>query len=168
MKLNKRAISPLIATVIIIAITVAAGIVLYAMVWPLINKPIAQTVCTEVTFELDPASSCVKINVDAQGVTNDDVKVSIDRIRSPDDEPSIVGWKLIVDAGAGERRSFDETWNIPSGEQRTFTQNVDTATLGTLGGNVTGISIYPMIAVKNTQVACEALTRTLDRLRSCA
>ncbi|HIH51036.1 MAG TPA: hypothetical protein HA250_01605 [Nanoarchaeota archaeon] len=168
MKLNKRAISPLIATVIIIAITVAAGIVLYAMVWPLINKPITQTICTEVTFELDPESSCVSLVGGGFPSGTNEVKVSINRIQSPTDEPVIAAWKVIVDAGEGERRSSDETWSIPSGEQRTNTLSVDNAKLTALKGNVIGVSIYPVINVRNTQVACEALTRTLDRLRSCA
>ncbi len=166
-KLNKKAISPLIATVIIIAITVAAGIVLYAMVWPLINKPISQTSCTSVSFEISSDGSCVK------PLTGDPVNrvyISIDRTKSAEDELEVTGWKLIVDAGFGERRLYDINLGgnpVNAGEQRTYNQSIS-AVVGTeLGGNVNRISVYPVIKVRNSEVFCEEITQTLDRLRNC-
>ena len=50
--INKKGISPLIATVIIIAITVAAGITLYTIVFPLISNPLGETACEEVSYHL--------------------------------------------------------------------------------------------------------------------
>ena len=167
-KLNKRAISPLIATVIIIAITVAAGIVLYAMVWPLINRPISQTTCTEITFELDAEASCVKI---LSGDPVNRVYVSLDRTKSADDEPNVVAWKLVLDAGFGERRSIDilpSTFSVAPGQQSTYTYDVSAQTRTDIQGNVSRISIYPVVKSKRTQVACEELTRTIERLRDCA
>ena len=169
-KLNKRAISPLIATVIIIAITVAAGIVLYAMIWPLINRPISQTTCTEITFELDAEASCMKVlSSDPINQVNQ-VDVSIDRTKSNDDEPNVVVWKLVLDAGFGERRSIDilsSTFSVSPGQQSTYSYNVSAAMKTDLGGDVNRISIYPVIESRNTQVACEELTRTIERLRDC-
>ena len=120
---REKAVSPLVATVIILAITVAAGIVLYSIVWPLINKPIQQTKCTEITFELDELASCVR-DVDGDGIS-DEIDISVDRTRSKSNEPDIAAWRVIFDNGQGRRISgeFDSTldadWEISPGEQKT-------------------------------------------------
>lgn len=170
---NKKGISPLVATVIIIAITVAAGITLYAMVFPLISKPIAQTTCTEITFELDGISSCVEFDFSGTPGARPNyntVRVSIDRTKSGPDEPPVVGWNLVLDAGFGERRSFDlpASFVVSAGEQSTHPYPVSDLVAGTeLLGNVTRISVYPVINVRGAQLTCEDVTQTIERLKKC-
>lgn len=163
--LNRKAISPLIATVIIISITVAAGITLFALVLPLISNP-GGTSCTDVSFVLDPVS-CVDPNI----LDGNLVKMSIDRTKSSLDEPDIVGWTLVLDAGFGERRSvsIDEaTFKVDAGAQSTHSELVDSSILAELRGDVNRISAYPTIDVRGTQVTCEAIQQTVERLKICA
>jgi len=179
--LHKKGISPLVATVIIIAITVAAGITLYAMVFPLLNKPITQTTCTEVTFQLDSVSSCVDVSKFTTANIRNVVHMSIDRTKSSADEPEITDWTLILDGGQGERRSVvipSSLFSVPDGTQSTHPHTVDDATLDLLKINyltgnsiddrVNRLSAFPTIDVRGTKVTCEAVIQSIERLRICA
>jgi len=185
--INKKGISPLVATVIIIAITVAAGITLYAMVFPLINRPIAQTSCTEVTFELDSINSCVDISRYSIADTNI-VHMSIDRTKSSSDEPEISKWTLVLDGGQGERRSVvipSSTFLVSDGEQSTHTEIVNGSLTSAIAlpdlkipltqvqddaedNRIRRISAFPTIIVGGAEVTCEAVTQSVERLRICA
>lgn len=146
MKKNKKGISPIIATVIIVAITVGAGILLYTMVQPLIKSPIGQAECTKVNFELDKQSSC--ISADGQIIL-----VSIDRTMATNDEPTVVGWKIVLSSGEGEKVTIDppETWEIVEpGRQRT--QGILIAGSGLL--KISSIEVYPVIKTEMISEQC--------------
>ncbi len=144
--MRKKGISPIIATVLIIAITIGAGVVLYAMVQPLIKTNIGKAACTQVTFELDLVNSC-KVNAN-------NIKVSIDRTMSTSDEPEVVAWKVIV-GNEGEKKTIKADWtDIVPGVQLT-----KSLPLPNLDFNVENIYVYPIIKVENNIEECTIIQK---------
>ena len=159
---DKRAISPLIATAIIIAITITAGVLLYAVIWPILTQKVTGDACAEFTFSLDQDSSCTI----ATGGQNE-LQISIDRTKSSSKEPKAVAWRLILDADRGEKVLFEKEWQVHSGEQRKFFETISNVTLQKLGGNITSISVYPIIESKGTRTSCQDFVRTIQRMNKC-
>lgn len=158
---TKKGISPVIATIIIIAITVAAGVALYGIVQPLVKSNIVKAACTEVTFSLDRFGSCVE--------NKKILHVSIDRTISTDDEPQVVGWRISVSADKGEKRRLDSPSNwieIKPGEQRTQTLQVPDEVLEEIGGDIVRIDVYPRIRSENVIEDCVNIKRQI-RVSSC-
>lgn len=152
--MRKRGISPIIATVLIIAITISAGIILYGMIQPLIRANIGQATCTQVTFELDRFASCRE---------DSKIWVSIDRTMSTSDEPTVTSWKIVVSSGEGEKMTFDGKWdNIVPGVQLTPELSVSD-----FGKTVTNVHVYPVIKSENIIEECTNIQRQI-KLSPCA
>lgn len=162
MHTGKRAVSPLIATVVVIAITITAGVLLYATLWPLMSKQVVGTACTDVSFKLDIDSTC-GINITG----GKELQISIDRTKSAGEEPEVIAWRTILDSGAGEKITQEQQWQVSPGEQRTFTLIVDQATLQELGGDVSGIAVYPVIRERGTRASCTGTAKEVERLKRC-
>lgn len=175
---QKKGISPIIATVLIVAITVAAGLLLFATIQPLIRESIAKSDCTKVTFELDKLSSCVE----RLGGGGNDVYISIDRTMSGVDEPAIIKWIAIVDSGKGEARSLEGSsdngntlWaDIEPGDVSTPKLWVVREIMSEINKNascssascdpVKNIILYPVIEATHGEEACPAAQREIREL----
>ena len=145
--MRKKGISPIIATVLIIAITIGAGVLLYGIVQPLIQSNIGKAECVKTTFELDRFSSCV-----GDGI----IKVSIDRTVSTSDEPQVIEWKIVA-VTEGEKMTLSGDWeDIVPGIQTTKTLNFNEP-----GFSVTNIEVYPVIKSDNIIQECTNIKRQI-------
>ncbi|MBU2496541.1 MAG: hypothetical protein KJ767_00590 [Nanoarchaeota archaeon] len=144
--MEKKGISPIIATVLIIAITIGAGVLLYSMVQPLIQSNMGKAECTQTTFELDRFSSCAGSGI---------IKVSIDRTVSTSDEPDVIGWKIVaVSEGEKMTLSADDWDDIVPGIQKT-------KQLSFSEFPVTNIEVYPVIKSNNIVQECTNIKRQI-------
>lgn len=170
MRNEKKGISPIIATVLIVAITVAAGLILFATIQPLIRESIAASDCLDITFELDTLSTCY--DTTTQGTPPDgSLHVAIDRTRSGTDEPRVIGWQVIANDGAGEKTALKVTevdtpdiWKeINPGNQKTLLIPYDEFDLDAYYG----VQTYPIIQAEQVQESCPAITREIKQLSPC-
>ncbi len=159
---GKNAVSPLIATVIVLAVTVTAGILLYSTLWPLVSKQIASTACSDISFKLDIDSTC-GINITG----GKELQISIDRTGSSLEEPEVIAWRIVLDSGEGSKITQEQQWQVNPGEQRTFSLVVSQAMLQELNGDVSGIAVFPVIQEKRTRASCTGTVRGMERLKRC-
>jgi flagellin-like protein len=182
MRQKKKGISPIIATVIIVAITVIAGIILYGLVQPLIKQSITKTACTEVTYELDSQATCVYYTKDLLiPEAWNSVQVSIDRTQASDDEPQVVGWMITVGSGVGQKRSYDSRdiapyvgpppnpqfsgalWTeVMAGDQKTQVLDLNSTIITNLGNeDISYLQIYPVITREKATEDCPTMAKEL-------
>jgi len=168
---SKKAISPLVATIIIISVTIVAGISLFVMVQSLINKPLGEDLgkCQDVTYTLDSGNTCFRVvdNTGTKGIIERQVDVSIDRTRSVKGEPIVVGWKLILDGGEGERITIDTGWVVEASQQSSFTYILSQQEITAIGGEVKSISVYPIIETGKAELSCSKIIKTIKKLNKC-
>jgi len=180
--INKKAVSPIVATILILAITVAAAVVLYSVVTPLLKGPKSVLECQQVTFKLDDETSCIKIP--GAGANVNEVSVSIDRTASKSTEPSVVEWAVVLGSVEGAERitkkcpspagstlcapSIARDWDITATVQKTPKIGITSADKTQLGEKDVGvIEVYPVIKLRIAKEDCTE-NRQSVRLRVCA
>ena len=144
--MRKRGISAIVATVLIILITVAAVTIVWAAIIPMISNQLSKgTVCldavTQVTL-VDEGYTCKNAN---------DISLQIKRGAKTID---LIDIQVLISAG-GTTTSFlisDIAGAILPGanEEKVFT--IDTTTIV---GTIDGVQIAPIVTVGNTEEICD-------------
>jgi flagellin-like protein len=162
---NKKGISAIVATVLIILITVAAVTIIWAAIIPMINNQLNKgTICLDAVSQVslsDAGYTCK--NVDAGGV-NENLSI---QIRHGALEFDLADVQVIISAG-GDSTSFllsDEATTLApspvvfpgSNEEKVYT--IDTTGIS---GEIDSVQIAPIVRVGNARETCEiSATRTL-------
>ena len=154
---NKRAVSAVVATVLIILITIAAVTILWAAVIPMIKEKISGgTLCldavSQVTLITDQGYTCISDGI---------LKIQVGR--GPKDF-ELADIQVLVSAG-GDTISFlvaDATsGSLPDhNEERVLT-------FATTITDIDKVEIAPIVKVGNTEKACE-ICATAETLPACA
>ena len=160
---NKNAISAVVATVLIILITVAAVAIIWAAIIPMIKNQISGgTVCLDAVAALS-----VKGDYTCKQANGNNITVQVAKAASGSSDFDLVGIRFIVH-NAGKTKSYNTTSNLPgTNEERRFT--IKDTDLGT-GGNdfikgAEGVSIAPVVKQGNQQKECDA--SSIATLRNC-
>ncbi len=147
-RFNKRGISAVVATVLIILITIAAVAILWAAIIPMINGKLNKgTACMDASSQLslenngytcyNPNNLSIQIKHGSQTFGLSDVQVLI---YSEGNTESI---RLVKDAGISEE-------SLPkANEEKTFLLNPTTSL-----GSISKVAIAPIISVGNQQDVC--------------
>jgi len=161
---NKKGISAIVATVLIILITVAAVTIIWAAVIPMIsNKLEAGTVCLDAVSQiqlLDEGYTCRASN-------GDNVSIQIKHLAKSFELADV---QVLVSAG-GDTTVFeisnDTTTLVPIGsdislpginEEKVYIINTSLIT-----GTINEVKIAPVVAVGNSKEVCDvSSTRTLQ------
>ena len=156
--LNKKGISAIVATVLIILITVAAVTIVWVAIIPMVSDQLESgTACLDAVTQLqlvDAGYTCV---------STDGSNVSF-QIKHGPKSFDLVDIQILISSG-GSSDSFnllDTTTLSPSpmsieelpktNEERVFT--IDTSTVEDMG-NIDNIQIAPIITVGNTEKTCD-------------
>lgn len=154
MKNNKKGISAVVATVLIILITVAAVTIIWAAIIPMINDKLNEgTVC------LDAISQLSVENKGYTCVSGADLSIQIGRSSADFDLADIQ--VLISSAGSTESINLVEDADVDledlpgANEERTFI--IVDADMETLAADIDSVAIAPIVVVGGTTKSCEAL-----------
>ena len=141
---GKKGISAIVATVLIILITVAAVTIIWAAIIPMINDKLESgTVCLDAMTAL---------NIENKGYTcytpNTNVKVQVSHGSK---DVGLVGIQVLVSDDIGETSSYKEenTDNLPGINEEAVITVAHTA-------NVSTVRIAPIVRVGNSDEICDA------------
>ena len=154
--MKKKGISAVVATVLIILITVAAVTIIWAAIIPMINEQLGKgTICLDAVSQLtleNKGYTCID-------TATNQLKIQIGHGAA--DFPLADVQVLISEAGSTESISliglaaYDES-NLPkANEEKTFVI-LDTETTMS-NANIQEVSIAPIVTVGGTTEACDAL-----------
>ena len=136
--MNKRGISPLIASVLLIAFTVTLFLIISSWVQRSIVEPGLEEGGEKVAKALDCLSAKVRIDsACAKATTNDKISVTFDN----DGDIAFTGVNIRV-VGTNGAQSFDKMDALQPLERKKYIETtVDPATVGT----ITSIEVYPKL-----------------------
>jgi len=147
---NKKGISPVIATILLILITVAAVTIIWAAIIPMIkDKTATSTACYDATSRLtiDTQSGFTCIN------STNHTMINVQRSAGGSSTFTYAGLQLTFIKSDGSSVSVEKSAaDVPSengAKVYTFT-SVQT-------GNSTKVSIAPILAIGNTKKLCDAV-----------
>ena len=154
--MDKRGISPLIASVLLIAFTVTLFLIISTWVQKSIVNPGLEESGEKITKTLDCLSAKLNIDSACAQTTNDKISVSFDN----EGDVALAGVNIRV-VGAAGVQNFDKGDAIQPLERKKYIETVDAATVGA----ITSIEVYPKLesgicrdnpAVKKpvSQIAC--------------
>ena len=146
MIMKKKGISAVVATVLIILITVAAVTIIWAAIIPMINNQLERgTVCLDAMSQLtieDKGYTCYNAGVDV------DVQVG-----HGSRDIGLVGIQVLISDDAGDTTSYTESTlsDLPSinGEK--------VITVAHTAANPQTVAIAPIVSVGNAEETCDAL-----------
>ncbi|MCR4284777.1 MAG: hypothetical protein NUV97_01880 [archaeon] len=144
---NKKGISAIVATVLIILITVAAVTIIWAAIIPMINNQLNKgTVCVDVVSQIaisDEGYTC-------KNTTADTISLQIKHGARDFDLADI---QVLVSAG-GDTTSFllsNQTSDFPgSNEEKTYI--IDTSGIV---GTIESVDIAPIVKIGNARETCD-------------
>ena len=150
---QKKGISAIVATVLIILITVAAVTIIWAAIIPMISNQLDKgTICLDAVSQIQ----LVDAGYTCKDSTGDNVSLQIKHGASAFVLEDI---QVLISAG-GTTTSFDLTnasttittpMVLPgSNEEKTYVINTTT-----VSGTIDSVSIAPVVGVGNTQEACD-------------
>ncbi len=152
MRKNKTGVSAVVATVLIVMITVAAVGLLWAIVAPFLKTNVQdKTSCVDASVSLD-------IDKDSAFTCGNETATSV-RVERGSDTANIVGIqiKYIKDDGDSSTQDF-YTPEILTNTEKVFRSNA------TLAKNTTGVAIAAIIGTDGDNITCDALpTVTISR-----
>ena len=144
MKKSNKGIEPIIGTVLLLLITVAAAAIIFGVIVPLIQDKLVQ----------GGVSSCMNVRVvvdTKQGYTcfdvaNDKVNVMVSRGA---DDTELSGIQIVVALQGGSTQAFEINQSLPSkNEQRTYSVDINT------GSTATEVGIAPIVKMGNIKQLC--------------
>lgn len=146
MKNNKKGISAVVATVLIILITVAAVTIIWAAIIPMINNQLTRgTVCLDAMTAL---------SIQNKGYTCNNAGTDVDvQVAYGSQDIDLAGIQVLVSDDLGDTTAYEETTagNLPTpnGEKVITVAHVGTAT---------AVKIAPMVNVGGQVETCDAST----------
>ncbi len=158
--IHKRGISAVVATVLIILITVAAVTIIWAAIIPMINDQLSKgTICLDAVSQLtveDKGYTCIDGN---------DLNLQIGHGST---DFNLVDVQILI-SSAGSTESInlvaDTTVKIEdlpgANEEKTFT--ILDADMVTLAEDIDEVAIAPIVSVGNTQEICDAMAPVVIR-----
>jgi flagellin-like protein len=158
---NKRGISPVIATILLILITVAAVSILAAFIYPMVkNNTQTATVCfdaqQQVQIETENGKTCFNESVSLpDGTLVSDAKVSLQIKKNPGTNADISDIQVIFTDSSGDTSSqkITEVSGMVPGDNEAKTYEFTTA-----GKTIAKVAIAPIVKAGNTQTPCSAST----------
>jgi len=164
--MKKKGISAVVATVLIILITVAAVTIIWASIIPMITDKLeSSTVCLDAVSQIQLMSEGYTCK-DADG---DNISIQVGRLSGSFDLADI---QVLVSAGGDTTKFYvsnDTSTLLPTGtsipmpganEQKVYVINTSAIT-----GTIESVQIAPIVAVGNTEKTCDALASKI--LRNC-
>lgn len=147
MKKNNKGISAVVATVLIILITVAAVTIIWAAIIPMINDQLDRgTIC------LSAVSQLTILN---KGYTcyNDGVSVEV-QVGHGAKDVGLAGIQVLISDNAGGTSSYEETNvdNLPGANEETVITVLHT------DSGVDSVRIAPMVTIGNKVETCDAIS----------
>lgn len=134
--MDKRGISPLIASVLLIAFTVTLFLIISTWVQKSIVNPGLEESGEKITKTLDCLSAKLNIDSACAQTTNDKISVSFDN----EGDVALAGVNIRV-VGAAGVQNFDKGDAIQPLERKKYIETVDAATVGA----ITSIEVYPKL-----------------------
>lgn len=143
--MNNRGVSSVVATVMIIAITIAAVAVLVGVVIPLVSEgPAAEKACYDVMQSLSFNDEYTKLSEDG---TNVSVSVSY-----TGDNETLVGLNVVC---------FDENGNSNTTISTDLPENGGSKVYSCINENkIIQVKIYPVVEAKTKEVVCDSPLET--------
>ena len=163
MKKDKKGISAIVATVLIILITVAAVTIIWAAIIPMISNQLAgSTECFDASAALSIVSDCSCVNQSKNAAdANYTAKIQVHRATG-DFDLAGVDIQLAV-GGTTESFSMGST-NLPDvNGDKVYAISYDAVALG---GNATEVSVAAVVTTGSTTETCGA--SGMATLRACA
>ena len=134
--MNKRGVSPLIASVLLIAFTITLFLIISNWVQRSIVEPGLESGGEKVAKTLDCLSA--KVTIDSACAQNDNKKISVSF--DNDGDIALVGVNIRV-VGSNGVQSFDKSDALQPLERKKYVETVDDVTVGT----ITKIEVYPKL-----------------------
>ena len=141
---NKNGISAVVATVLIILITVAAVTIIWAAIIPMINNQLSRgTVCldamTQLTIE-DKGYTCYN--------AGSDVKV---QVAHGSQDIGLTAIQVLVSNDVGDTTSYEVSTNLPGINEKKV------ITVGHSDADPQSVSVAPIVSVGGQEVTCDEL-----------
>lgn len=161
MKQNKKAVSALIATVLIIGITIAAFGIVYSFIMPVIREGIESSKkCSEMQLSIDTSKGFTYYD----STSNNDVSIMVSR-GPKSGALSSVQLKVTDDTGNSATIKSSGLIRNPGvpGPNEDITYNVSGRTVGqptgdhSLTGTPQTVSVAALIMLGNKEVACDLI-----------
>ncbi|MFH1522086.1 MAG: hypothetical protein ABIF18_03950 [archaeon] len=142
-RIQKRGISAVVATVLIILITVAAVTIIWAAIIPMINDQLSKgTIC------LDAVSQVSLVDAGYTCIVAGGENISL-QIKRGAKEIDLAGVQVLVSA-LGATTSYTISSDLPgANEEKVFLINVTDTT------NVDRVQIAPIVNIGNTEESCD-------------
>jgi len=144
MKNNKKGISAVVATVLIILITIAAVTIIWAAIIPMINDQLARgTVCLDATSAL---------SIQNKGYTCNNPGIDVDvQVAYGSQNVDLAGIQILVSDDLGDTTAYKElvAGNLP-------TPNGEKVLTVPYTGTATAVKIAPMVNVGGQVEICDA------------
>jgi len=145
---NKKGISAVVATVLIILITVAAVTIIWAAIIPMINNQLgSSTICldavSQVTIE-DAGYTCYDAVTDSLNL----------QIKHGAKDFDLAGVQVLISV-AGNTASNDVTTGLPGPNEEKVIVITDAMTTADLTTMPEKVEIAPIVTVGNTQQTCD-------------
>lgn len=144
---NKKGISAVVATVLIILITVAAVTIIWAAIIPMIQTQLERgTVCLEASMAL---------SIENKGFTCFNAGIDVDvQVSHGANDVGLTGIQILVSGDAGDTTSYTETIaaNLPTPNGEKVITVLHTA------ANPTAVAVAPIISVGGQEETCDAST----------
>ena len=135
--MHKRGISPLIASVLLIAFTVTLFLIISSWVQRSVVEPGLEKGGEDISKGLDCLSAKVKIDSACAQTDNKKISVSFDN----EGDIALVGVNIRV-VGSSGVQSFDKSDAVQPLERKKYLETVDNAAVGT----ITEIEVYPKLS----------------------
>ena len=165
--MNNRGISAVVATVLIILITVAAVTIIWAAIIPMIKNNLDTTVCLDAVSQVSIGSeggyTCFEFDPDAKGLANSgNVSVQVTRGAADFD---LAGVQIIVSEGGDTFSSINSTVTSSGGSK--IDTNGQVVLFFSYDNTTTAgpdkVEIAPIVSVGNTEKTCDvAASASLD------
>jgi len=157
---NKRGISAIVATVLIILITVAAVTIIWAAIIPLVSNQLEKgSSCLDATSQLsiiDQGFSCYG----GDGTATDNVSV---QVKLGAGDVALAGIQVISTDASGNSISNDTIADSIGTLPGTNEASILNPVVGDALGSVTTVSVAPMITLGNSVETCDvAATLTIS------
>ena len=154
---NKKGISAIVATVLIILITVAAITIIWAAIIPMISNQLESgTVCLDAVSQvqlLDAGYTCKTVNATATGFN-----MTL-QVKHGAKDFELAGLQVLISEG-GSTTPYELTGNLPGSNEEKVLSVADYANTTVEGPDK--IQIAPIVVVGNTQESCDiSATKTL-------
>jgi len=154
---NKNGISAIVATVLIILITVAAVTIIWAAIIPMISNQLESgTICLDAVSQvqlLDSGYTCKVVNATSTGYN-----ISL-QVKHGAKAFVLAGLQVLISEG-GSTTPYELTTNLPGSNEEKVLEILNYANTTVAGPDK--IQIAPIVTVGNTQESCDiSATKTL-------